>query len=101
MIDRRPTGRKGFWLRLLRNVPVLMGLLKDAAIGGYRGLTKKSAAILLFVAAYLIIPFDLVSDLIPVLGQLDDAAVLMACLYFIEDDLERYKQWKQGHREHL
>jgi uncharacterized membrane protein YkvA (DUF1232 family) len=86
-------------LRLFRNVPVLIGMLKDVAIGGYRGLTKKSAAILLFAAAYLVIPFDLVSDLIPVLGQLDDAAVLMACLYAVEDDLERYKHWKKGHGE--
>jgi len=47
------------------------------------------ASSLSLAVAYLLIPVDLVSDFIPGLGQLDDAAFLLACLYFLEKDLSR------------
>lgn len=95
MPQRTDMDRKRFWWRLLQNIPVFLSLLKDIVIGGYRGLTWKSTALIVFLIAYLINPFDLISDLILGPGQLDDAVVLMACLYFLENDLERYRQWKK------
>lgn len=41
--------------------------------------------VLIAAAAYLALPVDLVPDLVPVLGQLDDIAVLIgACKLFIQ-----------------
>ena len=40
-------------------------------------------------------PFDLVPDMLPVIGQLDDVAVMGACLILVEQDLHKYKDWKQ------
>ena len=36
-------------------------------------------------------PFDLVPDMLPVIGQLDDVAVIGACLILVEQDLHKYK----------
>ena len=98
MAVKHPTGRGNFWLRILRNIPTLLAMLKDAAIGGYRGLTWRSIAVIAFLAVYVINPFDLISDFLLGSGQLDDLVVLMGCVYAIEGDLERYRHWKLGNR---
>ena len=39
--------------------------------------------------------------MLPLIGQIDDVAVLGACLILIEQDLHKYKDWKldQGQGE--
>lgn len=95
MAKQPTTTRPNFWWRLIRNVPVLLAMVKDIFFGGYRGLNWKSAALVLFLVIYLINPFDLISDLALGPGQIDDAVVLMTCLYLLEKDLARYRLWKQ------
>ena len=41
-------------------------------------------------------PLDLIPDALPVLGLLDDAAVVSACLALVEQDLYAYRQWRDG-----
>jgi len=43
---------------------------------------------------YIFSPIDLIPDLIPVAGLLDDAAVLGLCLNGISADLKNYSAWK-------
>ncbi|MFZ7126340.1 MAG: YkvA family protein [Desulfobacterales bacterium] len=94
-------GIKQFWWRLLRNVPALLGLLKDLVFGGYRGLSWKSGALILFLLVYLFNPFDLVSDLVLGPGQIDDLVVLLGGMYLLEDELDRYRKWKDSrHGDH-
>lgn len=45
-------------------------------------------------AAMLLCPIDIFDDVIPVIGQIDDAMVLISCLYFLEKDLYKYREWK-------
>jgi len=45
---------------------------------------------------YVLNPFDLVPDVLPVIGQVDDASVFAACLMLIQRDLNQYKKWKEG-----
>jgi len=41
---------------------------------------------------YILNPFDVVPDFIPVAGYVDDALVLSFCLFLIEEDIENYKK---------
>ena len=43
--------------------------------------------------AYALSPIDLIPDFIPVVGYLDDAAVLAACMAFVHSDVQRYKEF--------
>lgn len=80
--------------RLAQDLRLLVLLIRDFGKGRYRNISPVSGIIFTLAVAYLLIPTDLISDFIPGLGQLDDAAFLLACLYFLEKDLYRYRDWK-------
>jgi uncharacterized membrane protein YkvA (DUF1232 family) len=47
-----------------------------------------------FCLAYVISPVDALPDVIPVLGRIDDAALLGACLLLVDQELQQYKRWR-------
>ena len=50
------------------------------------------AAIILFALGYFISPVDAVPDVIPLLGYVDDAAVIAWAIYTLGDALDAYRQ---------
>ena len=80
--------------RLVEDLRLLVLLIRDFGKGHHRNVSPVSGIIFVLAVAYLLIPTDLISDFIPGLGQLDDAAFLLAGLYFLEKDLYRYRDWK-------
>ena len=62
----------------LRLLPQVVGLLRRLA--GDRQLPRGVRVRLVLLLAYLAMPFDLVPDVIPVLGQVDDAVVVVLVL---------------------
>ena len=69
---------RDYWARTYRRVP--FGIIGAAA----------------FTLIYVLNPLDLVPDVLPIIGQIDDAAVVGACLLMIERDLLAYSKWKAG-----
>lgn len=69
----RSTERGRRFLRLRTRAKLTFGrtLLRDPAV------PLQAKLVLLLVVAYLAMPFDLVPDFIPVLGQVDDVAVIV------------------------
>lgn len=71
----RPPTDLGAALDAVRKLPTYVrlawGLLRDPRVAGEQKL------VLAAVAAYLVMPFDIIPDLIPVFGQLDDLAVIL------------------------
>ena len=82
------------WRRLIEDFRLLFSLIKDYYNGVYREISIRSIIVFLFAIAYILFPADILPDVIPVIGQIDDAAVLLICLYLLEKDLYRYKEWK-------
>ena len=80
--------------RLLSDLRLLLLLIGDYAAGRYRNISPLSGVVFILAVAYVLIPTDLINDFIPGLGQLDDAAIFLACLYFLEKDLYRYRDWR-------
>jgi uncharacterized membrane protein YkvA (DUF1232 family) len=69
-------GRFAVFSTLLTTGRLALRLLRDRRVPLY------AKAVPLLALLYAVSPLDFVPDLIPVLGQLDDAAVLMAGLEF-------------------
>jgi uncharacterized membrane protein YkvA (DUF1232 family) len=60
----------------------------------YRQIPYGTVAAAAFTLIYVLNPLDLVPDVLPIIGQVDDAAVVAACLMLVQQDLRTYRQWK-------
>jgi uncharacterized membrane protein YkvA (DUF1232 family) len=86
--------RVGLLSRLARDFRLLFSLFRDYWKGNYRDVSLFSIFLFAIAAAYVLSPFDFLSDFVPVLGQIDDALLLLLCLYLLEKDLYKYREWK-------
>jgi uncharacterized membrane protein YkvA (DUF1232 family) len=78
---------------------LLLSVVKDYWSGRYRQLPMGTVGAAVFTLIYVLNPLDLVPDVLPVIGQIDDAAVVAACLLLIEHDLRKYTAWQKGRAE--
>ena len=85
--------------RFIEDGQLLLSVVKDYRSGAFRKIPFGTIAAIVFTLAYVINPFDLIPDFIPIIGQIDDAAVVAACLVLVEHDLQTYKLWKQDQSE--
>lgn len=82
--------------RLVEDGRLLLQLVQDARKGRYRKVPVWTLSAAAFALLYVLNPLDLIPDALPVLGLLDDAAVVSACLALLEQDLYAYRQWREG-----
>jgi len=88
--------RHGPLRRVLEDGRLLLNLVRDVRAGRYPGVPYWALSAAGFALLYVLNPFDLVPDAIPVLGVLDDAAVISACYKLLEQDLHDYRLWRRG-----
>ncbi len=87
-------GAKGPLARFIEDGQLLIAIVKDYWSGAYRQIPYGSIASIVFTLIYVLNPFDIVPDMLPLIGQLDDVAIMGACLVLVEQDLHKYKDWK-------
>lgn len=75
-------------------IKIMFSLIRDYSNGNYRSLPWKTIAAVAGAIIYAINPFDIIPDFIPMIGMVDDAAVIAACLRLVNDDLQEYVRWK-------
>lgn len=80
-------------------VPQLILLLIDYTKGNYKNITKAEIITIVAALMYVLLPVDALPDLVPGLGFLDDAAVMIWLFSLINDDIEEYMQWRQKNAE--
>src|SRR5689334_3017871 len=81
--------------RFVDDGKLLISLVKDYWSRAYRQVPYGTIAASAFSLIYVFNPLDLVPDVLPVIGQVDDVAVISACLLMIEHDLHKYRDWKK------
>ena len=82
----------GLWGRLIGNFKLLYSLIKDYWKGEYRDVSPWSILVFFAAIIYVISPIDIIPDFLPLVGQIDDALILILCMYFLEKDLHKYKE---------
>ena len=85
--------------RFIEDGRLLIALVKDYRSRVYRQVPYGTIAAVVFTLIYVFNPFDLVPDVLPFIGEIDDAAVVGACLLLIEQDLHKYRDWKEGQQK--
>ena len=80
--------------RFIEDYRVLKELIRDYRGGRYRQALYGTIAAAVFALLYVFNPLDLLPDVLPFIGVLDDASVITACLMLIERDLGKYRNWK-------
>jgi len=89
-------GGRGPLTRFIEDARLLIALVRDYWSGAYRQIPYGAIASIVFSLIYVFNPFDLVPDVLPIIGQVDDVAVMGACLMLVEQDLHKYRDWKDG-----
>jgi len=79
---------------IIDDVSSLIRLIRAYKGGHYREIPFTSIAVALGAILYLVVPTDLIPDVIPGFGLLDDAAVIGLVLAGIHDDLEEFRKWE-------
>jgi len=82
--------------RLLRDLQLLVRILKASVRGAYTGLSVHKLVTIVSAILYLISPLDVIPDFIPVVGYVDDAAVIAWVLKSIAEELKDFKMWEEG-----
>ena len=80
--------------RFVEDGKMLVALLRDWRKGNYRRALYGTIAAAAFALIYVLNPFDIVPDVLPFVGAVDDASIVAACLMMIERDLFKYRDWK-------
>ncbi|HII79198.1 MAG TPA: DUF1232 domain-containing protein [Methanosarcina sp.] len=84
----------------LRKIWVYLELLFSMLVDSFNGkypVPKKTALVLTLALLYLISPVDISPDILPLIGFVDDVAVLAFAFSLIKDDLENYRAWKMNY----
>ena len=102
-------GKEGEIKNLFKRVEVLakycndlceiFELLRDRVAGDYRETPWTTIAALTGALIYVLSPIDMILDVIPLVGFLDDALVIGLAVKLAQPDLEKYRVWKANRKE--
>ena len=83
----------------LGNIPLMASMVKDYVTKEYTEVSPKVIATLVAAFLYLVKRNDLIPDNVPLLGLVDDVAVVALALKLDEAELAAYKAWKDERGE--
>ena len=81
----------------LANVPLMAQMIKGYVTQEYTEVSPKVVATVLGALLYLVKGKDIIPDSIPIVGLVDDLAVITLALKLNEPELEAFKQWQAEH----
>ena len=80
--------------RFKNDADLLISLVEDHSAGEYENVPQWVINSTVFTLLYVLEPLDRLPDFLPVIGTVDDYAMVQECLTMIKVDLELYKNWK-------
>ena len=83
----------------LSDLPLMIAMIKAWIKKEYTVVSPKVIALLVAAILYLIKKKDLISDSVPIVGHLDDLAVLGLALKLSEKELKAFSEWRAGKTE--
>jgi len=78
------------------SIQTLSRMIKAAATGEYTGIPTGTVVGGIAILLYFISPIDFVPDFIPVIGLLDDVALLAWFMSSIKSEMDKFTEWEKG-----
>ena len=75
-------------------VQLLIRMVRAAAAGEYTGLPTTTAVAAVAVLIYFLSPIDIIPDFIPVIGLLDDMALVAWFSTTLKEELDKFAEWE-------
>jgi len=78
----------------LSDVPVLISLVRSYIKKEYTDIPLLSIILIVSALIYILSPIDIIPDTIPVVGFLDDAAVIAILSKWLDNQIDDYRAWR-------
>ncbi|MBQ6570190.1 MAG: DUF1232 domain-containing protein [Clostridia bacterium] len=85
----------------LADIPVLASLVIHYFKREYTDLPIGTIIAVVSALIYFVSPLDIMPDILPGLGYVDDAAVVAACWNLVKSDVEEYLKWRDDNGKTL
>ena len=92
---RKADQRKGPIAGLFEELAALIRMVRAHISGSYRGAPWQSIVLALGTIVYFLSPVDAILDTIPVLGLVDDAALITWTIRSIRADIDAFLGWER------
>jgi uncharacterized membrane protein YkvA (DUF1232 family) len=73
----------------------LLRLLKAWALRQYERVPWPSLLLVAGAVVYFVMPVDMIPDMLPGIGFVDDVAVVSAVMHTLRDELDRFQAWER------
>jgi uncharacterized membrane protein YkvA (DUF1232 family) len=80
--------------KALKNIQLLIQLFGDWLNGTYKEIPRSTLVAIAAGLLYFVSPVDIIVDIIPFGGLIDDAAVIAFVLKQSDKDIKKYLKWK-------
>jgi len=85
----------------LATVPLMVSLLRSYVFGDYKDIPIGSIIAIVSALVYFVSPIDLIPDVIPGAGHIDDGLVVLACWNLVKSDADEYKEWRKKNNKEI
>jgi uncharacterized membrane protein YkvA (DUF1232 family) len=82
--------------RVLEEGKLLLSLIRDYWNRDYRAAPFWVIGASAFALLYVLAPIDLLPDALPLVGQIDDVAVVSICVALVRQELVKYEAWRKA-----
>ena len=95
--DKAGLDGKGPLAELWQALGTTLRLLQAYGAGEYRDVSWYNLVLIVAALVYFVAPLDMIPDLSPVLGLVDDSVLLTWTLSCVGTELERFSAWERRH----
>lgn len=86
---------------IIEKLQLLFEFLQAWYGGTYKEMPKGSIIMIIASILYFVSPIDLIPDFLPVIGYVDDAAVIAFAFNQVSKDLDKFKVWKESQNDFI
>ena len=87
---------KGALKEILGDLKLIFRLLKAWITGDYREVSLETIIFLIAAVIYFLMPIDAIVDVIPLVGYVDDIAVIGFVLASVKGEVDKFRQWEKS-----